>query len=104
MTDAQVLRAYAARAAYSLTHMTPRELPTVLAELARVLKPQGHLLVGFFDGQSSEALDHAITRAYYWSVGRMSQHLQDAGFEVLDVETRQDPGQRPHAAIAAIGR
>ena len=42
--------------------------------------------------------------AYYWSIDRMSRLLQDAGFEVLDIETRHDPGSRPHAAIAAIRR
>jgi hypothetical protein len=89
---------------YSLIHLTPAELPQILSELARVLRPQGHLLVGFFDGAAAEPLDHAITKAYYWSVDQMSRLLQDAGFEVLDVETRQDPGNRPHAAIAAIAR
>ncbi|WP_307079370.1 class I SAM-dependent methyltransferase [Arthrobacter pascens] len=87
---------------YSLIHLTPAELPHILSELARVLGLQGHLLVGFFEGASAEPLDHAITEAYYWSVGQISRLLADAGFEVLDVETRQDPGRRPHAAIAAI--
>lgn len=89
---------------YSLIHLAPAELPHILAELARVLRPQGHLLVGFFDGASAEPFDHVITKAYYWSIDQMSRLLQDAGFEVLDVETRQDPGKRPHAAIAAIAR
>jgi ubiquinone/menaquinone biosynthesis C-methylase UbiE len=89
---------------YSLIHLDPPELPRVLGELHRVLKPQGHLLVGFFEGESGETLDHAVTKAYYWSIDRMSRLLQDAGFEVLDIETRHDPGRGPHAAIAAIGR
>jgi ubiquinone/menaquinone biosynthesis C-methylase UbiE len=87
---------------YSLIHLAPTELPQVLSELARVLGPRGHLLVGFFEGVSSEPLDHAITKAYYWSTDQMSRLLQDAGFEVLDVETRQDHGKRPHAAISAM--
>ena len=89
---------------YSLIHLAPTELPQVLSELARVLRPQGHLLVGFFEGESAEPLDHAITKAYYWSIDQMSRLLDDAGFDVLDVETRQDHGKRPHAGIAAITR
>lgn len=89
---------------YSLIHLAPTQLPNVLCELARVLRPQGHLLVGFFAGVSAEPFDHAITTAYYWSVDGMSRLLQDAGFEVLAVETRHDHGRRPHAAIAATAR
>jgi SAM-dependent methyltransferase len=89
---------------YSLIHLAPTELSQVLVEFRRVLRPQGHLLVGFFEGGANEPLDHAITKAYYWPVDRMSQLLHDVGFEVLDIETRHDHGSRPHAAIAAIAR
>ncbi|WP_167047657.1 class I SAM-dependent methyltransferase [Salinibacterium sp. ZJ454] len=89
---------------YSLIHLDPEELPVVLSELARTLASQGHLLVGFFEGASAEPFEHAITTAYYWSLDQMSHMLQTAGFEVLDVERRQDPGNRPHAAIAAMVR
>lgn len=89
---------------YSLIHLPPAELPQVLSELRRVLTSQGHLLVGFFDGKSAEPLDHAVTRAYSWSVEQMSSLLHNAGFDVVDVETRQDSGSRPHAAISAIVR
>ncbi len=34
----------------------------------------------------------------------MSGLLHDAGFEVIEVEKRQDPDNRPHAAICAIVR
>lgn len=89
---------------YSLIHLPPAELPQILSELRRVLTSQGHLLVGFFEGESAEPFDHAVTRAYYWSVDQMSSLLHEAGFDVIHVETRQDPGSRPHAAIAAIVR
>ncbi|MDQ0661589.1 ubiquinone/menaquinone biosynthesis C-methylase UbiE [Arthrobacter ulcerisalmonis] len=87
---------------YSLIHLAPAELPQVLVELRRVLRPQGHLLVGFFPGKSGEVLGHAVTKAYHWSIGQMSLTLQEAGFAVLNVEKRHDCGSRPHAAIAAI--
>lgn len=89
---------------YSLIHMLPTELPEVLCEFARALSTQGHLLIGFFEGEFAEPFDHAITPAYYWSVDEMSSLLNDAGFDVIDVETRQDPGSRPHAAISAVAR
>lgn len=89
---------------YSLIHLLPTELPGVLSEFARALGTQGHLLVGFFEGESAEPFDHAITTAYYWSVDEMSSMLNDAGFDVIDVETRQDSGSRPHAAISAVAR
>ena len=87
---------------YSLIHLTPAELPLVLAELHRVLKPQGHLLIGVFEGESARPFDHAVTRAYYWSIDRMTRMLEGAGFEVFEAETRHDPGNRPHAAIDAV--
>ena len=89
---------------YSLIHFAPTQLPPVLTEFRRILQPQGRLLVGFFEGESGESFDHAVTTAYYWSMDGMSAMLRAAGFEVLDVETRHDPRRRPHAAIAAFAR
>ena len=89
---------------YSLIHQDPAELPGVFSELARVLGPEGHLLLGFVDGTFAEPLAHAITGAYCWSVDETSLLLKAAGFDVLDIETRHDPGSRPHAVIAATAR
>lgn len=86
---------------YSLIHLPPPDLPQVLSEFARALESQGHLLVGFFPGERSEPFDHAVTHAFYWSVDQMTCLLQSAGFTVIDVETRLDPGSRAHAAIYA---
>ncbi|HEU4668938.1 MAG TPA: hypothetical protein VFS79_14900 [Arthrobacter sp.] len=74
----------------------------LLTQLHRVLKPHGHVLIGFFEGESGKPFDHAVTRAYYWSLNSMTMLFQDAGFDVLESETRHDPGSRPHAAIAAV--
>lgn len=89
---------------YSLIHLVPAELPQILAEFSRVLSSKGHLLIGFFEAESAQPLNHAVTTAYHWSVEEMSRLLQDAGFDVLEIETRQDPGSRTHAAISAITR
>lgn len=89
---------------YSLIHLQPKELPHVLAGFARALTPGGHLLVGFFEGASGEPFDHAITPARYWSTDHFSRLLDDAGFELLDIEIRQDDGARPHASMSAVAR
>ncbi|MFK0039701.1 class I SAM-dependent methyltransferase [Paenarthrobacter sp. NPDC090517] len=89
---------------YSLIHVPPNELSLVLREFSRALAQGGQLLVGFFDGSPGDSFPHAITTAYYWSPEQMGHLLGDAGFEVIDVETRQDPGKRAHAAITAAVR
>lgn len=89
---------------YSLIHVHPDELPETLSKIARALAPGGRLLIGFFQGGSAEPFEHAITTAYYWPIQQMRHILSESGFEVLDVETRQDLGKRPHAAIAAAVR
>lgn len=89
---------------YSLIHLPPKDMPSVLAGFARALTPGGHLLVGFFAGPHGQTLDHAVTPAHFWSTDRMAHLLDDAGFELLDVESRQDEGSRPHASMSAVRR
>ena len=88
---------------YSLIHHHPSALSRPLAEFARVLRPGGTLLVGFFTGPGVEAFDHAITTAYRWPAEALADELRAAGFEVLETHTRtgQAPGPRPHGAILA---
>ncbi|MGP0223678.1 class I SAM-dependent methyltransferase [Paenarthrobacter sp. NCHU4564] len=89
---------------YSLIHIPPNEMPVALKEFARVLGPRGKLLLGFFDGPPCAPFQHAVTTAYYWSTERMGHLLTKAGFDVLEVDTRQDAGKRAHAAITATVR
>lgn len=89
---------------YSLIHVHPDELPAMLDEIARALTSGGRLLLGFFEGTAGTPFTHAVTTAYYWSVEQMRHMLSESGFDVVDAETRQDTGRRPHAAIAAILR
>ena len=89
---------------YSLIHVQPDDLPAVLSGVARRLTHGGHLLIGFFDGAAAQPFEHAVATAYYWSVDQMRLMLSESGFEVGDVERRQDPGKRPHAAMAATVR
>lgn len=86
---------------YSLIHLEPSRLPAVLEELRQALRPTGHLLLGFFDGPRQEAFDHAVAPAQHWPAARMAHLVEQAGFEIVALETRQDPGARPHAALHA---
>lgn len=86
---------------YSVIHLAPDELTSVLREFARCIEPGGSLLIGFFAGDAVAPFPHAVTTAYFWPVGKMSARLKTAGFTVREVHTRTDPGKRPHAAIIA---
>lgn len=68
-----------------------------------MLVPGGSLLLGFFEG-ADEEFAHAVTTARFWSIDAMTRILDDAAFDVIDAETRQDPGARPHASIVARRR
>ncbi|KJC63094.1 class I SAM-dependent methyltransferase [Agreia bicolorata] len=86
---------------YSLIHHAPDAIGSALDEIARVLRPGGLLLVGFFEGAAVEPFDHAVTTAYRWPVAELSERLRASGFEVVETHTRTGLGYRPHAAIVA---
>ncbi|WP_223285880.1 class I SAM-dependent methyltransferase [Kocuria atrinae] len=86
---------------YSLIHTDPSEVPRVLEEFARVLRPGASLLLGFFDGKDGEAFDHAVSPAFFRSHKGMSNDLKAAGFRIVKSHRRTDPGSRPHAALIA---
>ncbi|MDO4632056.1 MAG: class I SAM-dependent methyltransferase [Corynebacterium sp.] len=50
---------------YSLIHIQPAQLGTVLEEFRRCLRPGGGLALGFFTGSALAPFEHAITTAYY---------------------------------------
>ncbi|WP_345077940.1 class I SAM-dependent methyltransferase [Brachybacterium paraconglomeratum] len=89
---------------YSLIHLVPREVPGALAQLHGALRPGGSLLLGFFDGPRQESFAHAVAPAQLWPAEEMAQLLEEAGFDVVDLERHADPGARPHAAIIATRR
>ena len=91
---------------YSLIHHEPSTMQVPLTEFARVLRPGGGLLVGFFEGPAIEKFDHAVLDAYTWPVAELSRELRAAGFEVIEAHTRTSVSgkPRPHGAIVAHRR
>lgn len=88
---------------YSLVHHPPGDNRRALDQFARVLRPGGGLLLGFFTAPAVEEFDHAVATAYRWPPGVLSGELRAAGFEVIETHTRTGarPQPRPHGAILA---
>ena len=92
---------------YSLIHIPPADIDSVLIELRRVLKTGSSLVIGFFDGDELVAFDHAVLTAFYWPVDEFAAKLRAAGFAEVERHQRpgnDQPGHRPHGAIVAIAQ
>lgn len=89
---------------YSLIHHEPAEIGAPLAEFARVLRPGGGLLIGFFEGAVVEPFDHAVVGAHRWSFDALGARVTAAGFEILEEHGRRTASHRPHGAIVAVRR
>ena len=88
---------------YSLIHLPPQDLHSVLTEFRRAMAPAGMLVLGLFDGEEVAAFDHKVVTAYRWPAGEMSERLARAGFTEVERLQRPVDGQhRPHVAMAAI--
>lgn len=86
---------------YSLIHTYPSDVPEVLEEFARVLRPSGSIFLGFFDGKDGETFDHAVSPAFFRTLEGMGDDLRAAGFRIIQFHRRTDPDSRPHAAVIA---
>lgn len=86
---------------YSIIHTEPKRVPLILSEFARVLRPGGTLLLGFFDGPQNEPFEHAVVTAWFWPVEAMRHELTRIGFEIVETYSRKGEGKRPHGAILA---
>jgi ubiquinone/menaquinone biosynthesis C-methylase UbiE len=87
-------------ASASLLHLTARELPIALNELARVSRPAavGFVAVKRGDGEEWVPVDDGPHRRYfrYWQPDELDQELEDAGFAITARETSDDSlGRRP---------
>ncbi|MDT7790343.1 MAG: hypothetical protein QOF58_8762 [Pseudonocardiales bacterium] len=67
---------------YSVIHTPPQRLTEVFDEFARVLKPGGHVLLGFFAGDEAwpREFDHKVTLAYRWSPDALAAVAGQSGF------------------------
>lgn len=57
-------------------------MPSYFAEFRRVLAPDGHLLLAFFESESEPvtAFDHKVARAYRWPIDDLGGLAGEAGF------------------------
>ncbi|GII28398.1 class I SAM-dependent methyltransferase [Planotetraspora mira] len=67
---------------YSIIHTPPQELPPYFAEFRRVLAPDGHILLGFFESEGDPVVvfDHKVTPAYRWPIDDLAELARKAGF------------------------
>jgi len=89
---------------FSTIHHSPSALHVPLSEFARVLRPGGTLVVGFFSGTRVEGFDHAVTRAHRWPLEELGTRLDAADFDVVETHLRTTRGARPVGTIVAERR
>jgi SAM-dependent methyltransferase len=84
---------------YTIIHIPPAEVVQVLAELRRVLRPGGVILLSFHIGDRTIHLDEWWQKPvsldfFHFRPAEMEEHLKTAGFELLQTVVRQ-----PDAAV-----
>jgi SAM-dependent methyltransferase len=97
----------AAVAWYSIIHTPPSRLPAVAAELYRVLRPGGHLQVGFHVGDrrhhASQGYGHeGLSLDIYWlPVDAVCDLLTGAGFDIRTTVLRDPAARVPQGRVLA---
>ncbi len=84
---------------FSTIHHEPTQIHVPLTEFARVLRPGGTLLLGYFDGAATEPFDHAVVRAYRWPASELIAGLDAAGFDIIETHRRTERGRRDVGAL-----
>ena len=93
---------------YSIIHTPPEHLPEVFAELHRVIRPKGLLMLAFQAGditvRHEQAYGHAVSyEAHRLDPDRIAALLADAGFRVTvrTERAKQDYEKTPQAFLLA---
>lgn len=93
---------------YSTVHTPPELLPTVFAEIHRVLVPGGHLLIAFKVGDERRHLDrgygHELSLDVYWMPPEHIAELVSKAGLVLDAQLIREPdeSERPRSGRQAF--
>jgi len=78
-----------------LLHVPNADLPVVLAEIARVLRPGGLFFLGVYGGSEGEgpadADDHVPARFFSWRSDEQIMHFAGRQFEIVDFHVAE-PG------------
>ena len=79
---------------YSLIHLAPARMPGALAEVARVLAPGGHALIGVYasedEGVPVQDFDHRAHPGQRWSTGHLAELADAAGLREV-ARGRREP-------------
>jgi SAM-dependent methyltransferase len=87
---------------YSLIHVKPDEMETVLRGIRRLMVPGGAIVIGFFLGTTVEPFEHKVACAYRWPTEELAAVLDLAGFVVIDrLERPGDASRRAQAVVVA---
>ncbi|MFI6599422.1 class I SAM-dependent methyltransferase [Nonomuraea sp. NPDC050536] len=82
---------------YSTVHTPPELLPTVFAEIHRILAPGGHLLIAFKVGDERRHLDqgygHKLSLDVYWMPPEHIAELVSHAGLVLDAQLIREPDE-----------
>lgn len=89
---------------FSTIHHHPEAIVEPFAEFARVLRPGGELVLGFFSGDTIEHFDHAVVGAYRWPAQELRRLVMRAGFDVRETHIREVRDQRPVGALVCERR
>lgn len=68
---------------YSVIHAPPREVALYFAEFRRVIAPDGHLLVAFFESEGDPVTKYETSRvgpAYRWPIDGLAELAGETGF------------------------